>query len=165
MPSPRRVGSVPPPASWRSGCGCNSGRGRFEGQQLIPTAALAPMHLPQAVSNVPQDPATQRAGFYGLGINVSYTDFGAVQWSHSGAFASGAATAFYLLPGSGFGVLALTNGVPVGAPEALCLSVLDLATTGDVTRDWLAVVGQRWRRRWTRTPMARKPIGTPRQQT
>jgi CubicO group peptidase (beta-lactamase class C family) len=119
------------------------GQGRFEGKQLIPPAALAPMHLPQAVNNVPADPATQRAGFYGLGINVSYTDFGAVQWSHSGAFASGAATAFFLLPGSGFGVLALTNGFPVGAPEALCLSVLDLATTGTVTRDWLALAGQR----------------------
>jgi CubicO group peptidase (beta-lactamase class C family) len=119
------------------------GQGRFEGQKLIPAAALAPMHLPQAVSNVPADPATQRAGFYGLGINVSYTDFGAVQWSHSGAFASGAATAFFLLPGSGFGVLALTNGFPVGAPEALCLSVLDLATTGTVTRDWLAAAAQR----------------------
>jgi CubicO group peptidase (beta-lactamase class C family) len=110
------------------------GQGRFEGQQLIPAAALAPMHLPQAVSNVPADPATQRAGFYGLGINVSYTDFGAVQWSHSGAFASGAATAFFLLPGSGFGVLALTNGF---------LSVLDLSTTGTVTRDWLAAAAQR----------------------
>src|SRR5215210_1728289 len=120
------------------------GQGTFEGQQLIPTAALAPMHLPQATSNVPQDPATQRAGFYGLGINVSYTDVGAVQWSHSGGFASGAATAFYLLPGSGFGVLALTNGAPVGVPEALCVSVLDLATTGEVSRDWLAFAGARF---------------------
>jgi CubicO group peptidase (beta-lactamase class C family) len=119
------------------------GQGNFEGQQLIPAAALAPMHLPQAVSNVPPDPATQRAGFYGLGSNVSYTDFGAVQWSHSGAFGSGAATAYYLLPGSDFGVLVLTNGAPVGAPEALCLSVLDLATTGSITRDWLAFVGPR----------------------
>jgi CubicO group peptidase (beta-lactamase class C family) len=120
------------------------GQGSFEGQQLIPSAALAPMHLPQAMNNVPEDPATQRAGFYGLGINVSYTDFGAVQWSHSGAFASGAATAFFLLPGSGFGVLALTNGAPVGVPEALCVSVLDLATTGEVSRDWLAFAGARF---------------------
>src|SRR5829696_1074544 len=120
------------------------GQGSFEGTQLIPPAALAPMHLPQAVNNAPVDPATQRAGFYGLGINVSYTDFGAVQWSHSGAFASGAATAFFLLPGSGFGVLALTNGAPVGVPEALCVSVLDLATTGEVSRDWLAFAGPRF---------------------
>ena len=115
-------------------------QGRFAGDQLIPMAALAPAHLPQSVSNVPDDPALQRAGFYGLGMNVSYTDFGGVQWSHSGAFASGAATAVYMLPGSGFGVLALTNGAPIGVPEAFCLSVLDLATTGDVSRDWLQTV-------------------------
>jgi hypothetical protein len=74
-------------------------------------------------------------------MNVSYTDFGTVQWGHSGAFSLGAATAVYMLPGAGFGVLALTNGMPVGAPEALCLSVLDLAQRGEVTRDWLAAVG------------------------
>lgn len=118
-------------------------QGAFDGEQVISEAALAPMHVPQAVSSMPQDPATQRAGFYGLGSNVSYTDFGAVQWSHSGAFTSGAATAVFFLPGSGFGVAALTNGFPVGAAEALCLSVLDLATTGSVTRDWLALAGSR----------------------
>lgn len=116
-------------------------QGAFDGAQLIPEAALAPMHVPQAVSSMPGDPATQRAGFYGLGMSISYTDFGAVQWGHSGAFSSGAATAVFLLPGSGFGVVALTNGFPVGAAEALCLSVLDLATTGEVTRDWLALAG------------------------
>jgi CubicO group peptidase (beta-lactamase class C family) len=120
------------------------GQGSFEGRQLIPTAALDPMHRPQSVSSVPPDLARQRTGFYGLGLNISYTDFGAVQWGHSGAFALGAGTAFFLLPGSGFGVLALTNGTPVGAPEALCLSVLDLATTGTVSRDWLAVAAPRF---------------------
>jgi CubicO group peptidase (beta-lactamase class C family) len=120
------------------------GQGSFEGRQLIPTAALDPMHRPQSFSSVPPDLARQRTGFYGLGLNVSYTDFGAVQWGHSGAFALGAGTAFFLLPGSGFGVLALTNGTPVGAPEALCLSVLDLATTGTVSRDWLAVAAPRF---------------------
>jgi CubicO group peptidase (beta-lactamase class C family) len=116
------------------------GQGMVDGVRLIPAAALAPTHVPQSVMQLPQDPATQRAEFYGLGMNVSYTDFGTVQWSHSGAFESGAATAIYLLPGAGFGVLALTNGAPVGAPEALCLSVLDLAQRGEVTRDWLAAV-------------------------
>lgn len=48
-----------------------------------------------------------------------------------------------MLPGSGFGVLALTDGFPVGASEALCLSVLDLATTGSVSRDWLAAIAPR----------------------
>jgi hypothetical protein len=48
-----------------------------------------------------------------------------------------------MLPGAGFGVLALTNGMPVGAPEALCLSVLDLAQRGEA-RDWLAIAGPRF---------------------
>lgn len=117
------------------------GDGAFAGHELIPPAALAPMQRPQSVSRVPANPMRERAGFYGLGMNVGYTDFGAVQWGHSGGFALGAATAFYLLPAFGFGVVALTNGAPIGAPEAFCLSVLDLATTGDVTRDWLALLG------------------------
>lgn len=119
-------------------------QGTYDGQELIPASALAPAHLPQSFSNIPTDPATQRAGFYGLGINVSYTDYGTVQWSHSGAFASGAATAFYMLPGSGFGVLALTNGAPVGAPESFCLSILDLAQSGEVTQDWITFVTGRF---------------------
>lgn len=113
------------------------GQGAFNGSQLIPAEAVAPAHRPQSVSQVAEDPATQRTGFYGLGMNIGYTDFGTVQWSHSGAFASGAATAVYMLPAAKFGVLALTNGFPVGAPEALCLAVTDLAQRGDVTRDWL----------------------------
>jgi hypothetical protein len=116
------------------------GQGTVEGREWIPAAALTPTHIPQAVSKAPADPATQRASFYGLGVGVSYDDFGQVVWSHSGAFALGAGTAYYLLPGSGFGVVALTNGMPVGAPEALCLSVLDLAQRGAVSRDWLATV-------------------------
>lgn len=113
-------------------------QGTYEGQELIPASALAPAHIPQSFSNIPTDPATQRAGFYGLGANVSYTNYGTVQWSHSGAFASGAATAFYMLPGSGFGVLALTNGSPVGAPESFCLTILDLAQSGEESQDWVA---------------------------
>ncbi len=116
------------------------GQGMFDGQQLIPAAALAPTHIPRSVRQDPADPATQRTGFYGLGWDIDYDDFGTVQWSHSGAFSLGAATAVYLVPGTGFGVLALTNGYPVGAPEALCLSLLDLARRGEVTRDWLALL-------------------------
>lgn len=117
------------------------GRGSYEGEQLIPTVALDPMHRPQAISSIPQDVANQRTGFYGLGLNVSFTDFGAVQWGHSGAFALGAATAVFMLPGSNFGVLVLTNGAPVGVPEALGISVLELATTGAISRDWLEFAG------------------------
>ncbi len=120
------------------------GQGTFDGQELIPTAALDPMHRPQAFSSIPPDLARQRSGFYGLGLNVSFTDFGAVQWGHSGAFAIGAATAVFMLPGSGFGVVVLTNGSPVGLAEALGISVLDLASTGAISRDWLPLASARF---------------------
>jgi hypothetical protein len=45
-----------------------------------------------------------------------------------------------MLPGSGFGIVALSNSVGPGATEALCLSVLDLVTTGEIANDWLAVI-------------------------
>jgi hypothetical protein len=112
----------------------------YGGTQLIPAAALAPTHLPQAVSRTPADPATERAGFYGLGMNVAYTELGTIMWNHSGGFALGAGTAVFLLPAAGFGVLALTNGSPYGAAEAFCLNVVDLAQQGEITRDWLATV-------------------------
>lgn len=116
------------------------GQGTYDGQELIPADALAPMHRPQAFSRIPGNPAVDRAGFYGLGLNVSVTDDGAVQWGHSGAFSLGAATAVFMLPGSRFGIVALSNSVGPGAPEALCLSVLDLVTTGEIGNDWFPFI-------------------------
>lgn len=112
------------------------GQGTYDGQELIPATAIAPMHRPQAFSRIPGNPAVDRAGFYGLGLNVSFTDDGAVQWGHSGAFSLGAATAVFMLPGSGFGIVVLSNSIGPGAPEALGLSVLDLVTTGALANDW-----------------------------
>src|SRR5262249_2134092 len=99
------------------------------------------MHIPQAVSTVPANPAKDRIGFYGLGSNVSYTRFGTPQWSHSGAFNLGAATAYYLLPAGGFGVVALTNGSPLGAPEAFCLTLVDIVQGVEDIPDWIEIVG------------------------
>ena len=118
------------------------GQGTFEGKELIPAAALAPMHIPQAVSDVPANPVKDRIGFYGLGSNVSYTRFGTPQWSHSGAFNLGAATAYYLLPAGGFGVVALTNGEPIGAPEAFCLTLVDIVQGVENIPDWIEIVGR-----------------------
>ncbi len=114
--------------------------GSLDGRPLVDPAALAETHRPQIVSQQPRDPATDRAGFYGLGWNVSYTDRGTVQLSHSGAFDLGAATAVYLLPAESLGIVVLSNSQPMGVPEALSLSFLDLATTGDVKRDYLTAI-------------------------
>ena len=116
------------------------GAGTIDGKELIPAAALAPTHTPQAVTRPAKDPATGQASFYGLGFNVNYNDFGLPVLGHSGAFALGAATCVEMLPASRFGVVALTNASPVGLPEAFCLSILDLARTGTISTDWLAVV-------------------------
>ncbi|MEX1316227.1 MAG: serine hydrolase [Synechococcaceae cyanobacterium] len=114
--------------------------GRFEGRRLVAAAALGDTHRPLSVSRQASDPSSERSGFYGLGWGVNVTDQGAVQLSHSGAFAMGAATAVYLLPAEGLGVVVLTNAAPLGLPESLALGVLDLISTGTVQRDYLTLL-------------------------
>ncbi|WP_415950566.1 serine hydrolase [Streptomyces sp. KLOTTS4A1] len=116
------------------------GNGTFEGRQLVDGAALAETHLPHIVSQPPHAPAG-RTGFYGLGWNVSYDDGGRLKLGHSGAFALGAATAVSLLPSEGLGIVVLTNGSPVGVPEAIVEEFLDTARAGGPTVDWLAFLG------------------------
>ncbi len=99
--------------------------GRLDGRALVDAAALAETHRPQSISQPPRDPATDR---------------GTVQLSHSGVFDLGAATAVYLLPAESLGIAVLSNGRPLGVPEALSLSFLDLATSGAVQRDYLAAL-------------------------
>src|SRR5262245_15881920 len=60
------------------------GGGKFNGKQLIKARALGETHRPQIVSRPPGNPATDRAGFYGLGWNVNYEDKGRVLLTHSG---------------------------------------------------------------------------------
>ena len=47
-----------------------------------------------------------------------------------------------VLPAEQLGIVVLTNTAPIGVPEAICRSFLDLATIGKVERDWLALFGQ-----------------------
>lgn len=114
--------------------------GEFEGVRLVDGKALGVTHLPHAISNSPENPSVQRTGFYGLGWNVSYDEFGEVSLGHSGAFAYGAATSAYILPGSGLGVVVLTNGAPIGVAETISLSLLDLARFGVVRYDYLQII-------------------------
>ena len=113
------------------------GGGKVDGKQLIASDALAETYRPQMVSNPARDPATDRTGFYGLGWGVNYDELGRVKLSHSGAFDLGAATTVYLLPSEQLGIVILTNAAPIGVAEALAQSFLDLATYGEVKRDWV----------------------------
>src|SRR5258708_370435 len=62
--------------------------------------------------------ATERTGFYGLGWNVGYDDHGRLRMNHSGGFDLGAATVVNLVPEEHLGIVVLTNGSPIGLPEA-----------------------------------------------
>ncbi|MFF4034320.1 serine hydrolase [Streptomyces sviceus] len=116
------------------------GNGTFEGRQLVDAEALEQTHLPHILSEPPHAPAG-RAGFYGLGWNVSYDDQGRLKLGHSGGFALGAATNVALLPSEKLGIVVLTNGEPIGVPEAISSTFLDTAQTGGPTVDWLKFLG------------------------
>lgn len=112
--------------------------GRFEGEQVVDAAALATTHAPHAMPGPPRTPLS-RAGFYGLGWNVSYDDRGRLAISHAGAFYLGASTYVDLIPGEQLGIAVLTNGEPVGVPEGIARSFLDIAENGRPTVNWFAL--------------------------
>ncbi|MGW0424762.1 serine hydrolase [Streptomyces sp. NPDC003015] len=116
------------------------GNGKFEGRQVVDADALEQTHVPHMVSEPPHSPAG-RTGFYGLGWNVSYDDQGRLRLGHSGGFALGAATNVALLPSEKLGIVVLTNGEPIGVPEAISTTFLDTAQTGGPTVDWLKFLG------------------------
>jgi hypothetical protein len=91
------------------------------------------------VTNPPRDAATDRASFYGLGWNVSYDDHGRVRLNHSGGFELGAATFVALAPSAQLGIAVLTNAQPIGLPDAIGMSFLDLALDGSINRDWFGL--------------------------
>jgi CubicO group peptidase (beta-lactamase class C family) len=113
------------------------GGGKLGGKQIVAAKALAETHRPQIVSRPPNNPTTDRANFYGLGWNVSYDDRGRVRLGHSGAFDLGAATAVSLVPSADLGIAVLTNAAPIGVPEGIVASFLDLVLDGKVEKDWV----------------------------
>ncbi len=119
--------------------------GKWNGKQIIDANALAETHKPQICRN-PADPAKPnecpRDQYYGLGWDVGTNAQGDVQIGHSGAFFLGGATAVYLVPQEHIGVLALSNSMPIGFPEAICLHFLDLVHYGKPQREYLPLLGK-----------------------
>ncbi len=114
--------------------------GELDGTQILAPEGLQQTRIPHAISQMPEDPSTERAGFYGLGWNVSYQANGEVQVGHSGAFASGAGTTVYLLPDAGLGVTVLTNAFPLGVAESIALTFLDIARYGEPRFDYFPIL-------------------------
>ncbi|MFI6486346.1 serine hydrolase [Streptomyces sp. NPDC050564] len=111
--------------------------GAFNGKQLVDPAALDQTRIPHSVAMDPLAPAGE-PGFYGLGWNVRYDEHGRLRLNHSGAFDLGAATEVTLLPSERLGIVVLTNGQPIGVPEAVAAAFFDIAQNGKQTVDWLA---------------------------
>jgi CubicO group peptidase (beta-lactamase class C family) len=115
--------------------------GKIGNRQIIDGASLEQTHLPAIMSSPPMAPAG-RAGFYGLGWNISYDDHGRPRLNHSGAFGLGAATTVTLLPSEQLGIVVLTNGEPIGAAEAVASTFFDIAQDGRESINWLDLYGK-----------------------
>ncbi|WP_296809175.1 serine hydrolase [Thiocapsa sp.] len=116
------------------------GEGTLDGKSVIASETLARIHAPNLMSSPLHEPSS-RPSFYGLGLGVGVDSAGRVRWSHSGAFVLGAATTLAMLPSESLGILILTNGQPVGAPEGIAASFLELVETGEIRHDWPALYG------------------------
>jgi CubicO group peptidase (beta-lactamase class C family) len=113
--------------------------GLLGGQRFVDEAALTQTHVPHTLNSPPRAPAG-RSGFYGLGWDVSYDEYGRLRLGHSGAFALGAATNVTMLPGEGLGAIVLTNAAPVGAAEIVTATFFDVAQHGQPTVDWVPFI-------------------------
>jgi CubicO group peptidase (beta-lactamase class C family) len=109
--------------------------GTLDGEEIVSEEALQPTHTPHIAVGSPGTYDGQTIS-YGLGWNVLTDHLGYLRWAHSGAFTRGAATNATLLPAAGLGVIVLTNGVPIGVPEALVDEIIDQIVTGGQTQDW-----------------------------
>jgi CubicO group peptidase (beta-lactamase class C family) len=116
------------------------GKGTLDSKRIVDEDAFAAPHEPQAIPGPPPEPAA-RAGFYGFGWNVRYDDEGRANIGHSGGFDLGASTFVSFMPGEDLGIVVLTNGRPVGVPEAIGAGFFDVAQNGKETVDWIDFMG------------------------
>ncbi|TQC49064.1 serine hydrolase [Rhodococcus sp. WS4] len=115
--------------------------GTFEGKEIVSPEALLPAVSPQMVSSPPRS-MDSRPGSYGYGFNVSSSPAGRVSLSHSGGFQLGVATNFVAIPSADVAIVALTNGSPIGIPEALTAEFADLVQFGEIREDWRSLYRQ-----------------------
>ena len=116
--------------------------GSLDGATLIPAAALQETRQAQIEAVPAALSPSGRSEYYALGWNFSQDSQGRARNGHSGAFALGASTCVRLAADQGLGVVVLTNGWPLGVPEAVATTFMELALDGAVSRDWLPLFRQ-----------------------
>jgi CubicO group peptidase (beta-lactamase class C family) len=129
--------SVPDVAKWIR---LQLANGKFDGKQIVGEKPLAETHHPHMLTGF--NPFTSMPSFYGLGWNVSYDQQGRLRLNHSGGFDLGTATFVNLVPAEQLGIVVLTNGYPMGIPEALGTIFSDIALYGKPTQDWFPLYKQ-----------------------
>lgn len=115
--------------------------GKLNGVELVDAKALALAMQPQMITTHGDSP-TERPAHYGFGFNANPLVGGRMAPNHSGAFVTGAATTFQVVPDLGVGIVVLTNGSPVGLPESVIQDFFDILQFGEPTRDWVEAGGE-----------------------
>jgi CubicO group peptidase (beta-lactamase class C family) len=113
------------------------GNGAHEGRRIVEPAALAMALTPQM--QIHSGANGFPPSYTGFGFDVGTTLQGRRSFGHSGAFEMGAATTFKVVPSTGIGLVALTNGYPIGVPEVIAAQFFDLVEHGAISRDWAAM--------------------------
>lgn len=110
----------------------------------IDTVVVDQMLTPRIPVKEPISDIDSRSTFYGFGIDWLVDSSGRVQFGHSGAFLLGASTHVTLLPSEQLGIVILTNGGPIGIPEAISRIFFDIVEYGDTEYDWLKLLWERF---------------------
>jgi CubicO group peptidase (beta-lactamase class C family) len=116
--------------------------GLLDGRRLIPAATLRETRSAQIQVTSAAESPSGRAEYYALGWGFNLDSEGRQRNNHSGAFALGASTCVQLAPDQGLGIVVLTNGWPVGLPETVATTFMELALDGAVSRDWLTLFSE-----------------------
>lgn len=122
--------------------------GMLGDQPIIDNKALDTTHTPVIMHGPPSPAIADPASFYGLGWNIGML-YGEVQWNHAGAFTVGASTAAVLIPNEGLGIVVLTNGAPIGVPEAIAEAYFNHLHSIAVTDDEVFAL---WQQRYAGEP-------------
>ena len=122
------------------------GDGTWNGEQVVQRAALDQTHEPVICTQYTdrRGVCNEAAGYYGLGWDLSFDPKGKKTLSHSGAFLLGASTTVRFIPADQIGIIVLSNTQPLGVPESVALTFLDLFEQGKPRMDWYPAVHVRF---------------------
>lgn len=112
--------------------------GTFDGRRIVAKGPLRDA-LSLQIRTAARSAAADTIKGYAFGMDVEKDNSGRVRWAHSGAFTDGASTRVLMVPSLDLGLVILTNGWPVGLPEAVGNQFMEIVEYGSVQADWLTI--------------------------